>query len=174
MPNVSSLHVPFKAASLKTGKGHIILLCRSEYPYNPDISRAHLSQNYMTAMEKHQPLISLSPEDIAENLHEKLPSLRLWKEMKANQRQGHVERHEGLRLWNQKEQVWNPLHNLLAVWPPVCLLTSLHLLSSLCVKSSLTRLLRRWVKVGETSRLKADALHVPNEWHLLLLVSLCQ
>lgn len=69
----------------------------------------------MTATEKHQPLISLSPEDIAENLHEKLPSLRLWKELKANQRQGHVESHEGLRLWNQKEQVWNPLHNLLAV-----------------------------------------------------------
>lgn len=55
----------------------------------------------MVAMETSavtQPLISFSLEGTAENLQEKLPYLRFWKELKANQQQGHVEGHERLGL----------------------------------------------------------------------------
>lgn len=85
LQSVSSTHAPFQAGPLKTIKGHLILLCRSEYVHNPDISRARLNQNHMTAMEKYQPPISVFPVGVDKNLHEKLPYLRLWKELKANQ-----------------------------------------------------------------------------------------
>lgn len=54
----------------------------------------------MVAMETSaitQPLISFSLEGAADNLQEKLPYLRLWKELQANQQQGRKEGHE--RLW---------------------------------------------------------------------------
>lgn len=62
----------------------------------------------MASMEKQQPNSDANQNFSArhtKNLLEKLPNKRLWKELKVNQYQSDVERHDGLRLWNQKEQI---------------------------------------------------------------------
>jgi len=107
-----------------------------------DVSRVHLNQNYMTAME------NINPNSASQQPYFRRHSwepewelcLRLWEELETNKQQGHAERHDGLRLWNQKN---------LGCGPQVSLLTSLCLLSSSWVKSSLARVSRRFERRWE-------------------------